>query len=76
MRDGRVQHAALAFGGLAHRPWRATAAEAVLRDAPATPETYARAAAAELAAARPLRDNAFKVDLARRLTVDVLTELT
>ncbi|MGW1467120.1 FAD binding domain-containing protein [Streptomyces sp. NPDC002308] len=76
VRDGRVQHAALAFGGLAHRPWRATAAEAVLLGAPATAETFARAAAAELAAARPLRDNAFKVDLARRLTVDALTELT
>ncbi|MCX5401398.1 xanthine dehydrogenase family protein subunit M [Streptomyces sp. NBC_00102] len=76
VRDGRVRHAALAFGGLAHRPWRATAAEAVLRDAPATAETFARAADAELAAARPLRDNAFKVGLARRLTVDVLTELT
>ncbi|WP_327173932.1 xanthine dehydrogenase family protein subunit M [Streptomyces sp. NBC_01335] len=76
VREGRVQHAALAFGGLAHRPWRATAAETVLRGAPATAETFARAASAELAAARPLRDNAFKVDLARRLTVDALTELT
>lgn len=76
VRDGRVRHAALAFGGLAHRPWRATAAEAVLIGAPATAETFARAASAELAAARPLRDNAFKVDLARRLTVDALTELT
>ncbi|MFD6532509.1 FAD binding domain-containing protein [Streptomyces sp. NPDC060184] len=76
VRDGRVQHAALAFGGLAHRPWRATAAEAVLRGATATTETFARAASAELAAARPLRDNAFKVDLARRLTVAALTELT
>ncbi|MCY0922622.1 xanthine dehydrogenase family protein subunit M, partial [Streptomyces sp. H27-G5] len=25
--DGRVRHVALAFGGLAHRPWRATTAE-------------------------------------------------
>ncbi|WP_299536099.1 xanthine dehydrogenase family protein subunit M [uncultured Streptomyces sp.] len=75
VRDGRVEYAALAFGGLAHRPWRATAAEAVLRGAPATPETFVRAADAELAAARPLRDNGFKVDLARRLAVDALTEL-
>ncbi|WP_335933228.1 FAD binding domain-containing protein [Streptomyces sp. PTD5-9] len=75
VRDGRIEHAALAFGGLAHRPWRAHAAEQVLLGAPATEETFARAADAELAAARPLRDNAFKVGLARSLAVDVLTEL-
>ncbi|MFD3533702.1 FAD binding domain-containing protein [Streptomyces sp. NPDC058664] len=73
--DGVVRHAALAFGGLAHRPWRARAAEEVLRGAPATEETYARAADAELAAAEPLRDNGFKVPLARNLAVHVLTDL-
>ncbi|MER5312162.1 xanthine dehydrogenase family protein subunit M [Streptomyces sp. NPDC002773] len=74
--DGVVRHAALAFGGLAAAPWRARAAEEVLREAPATPQTYARAVDAELAAARPLRDNAFKVPLARNLAIRVLTELT
>ncbi|MFH8757024.1 FAD binding domain-containing protein [Streptomyces atroolivaceus] len=76
VREGRVQQASLAFGGLAHRPWRARAAEDVLRGAPATEETFARAADAELAAARPLRDNGFKVTLARRLAVGALKELT
>ncbi|MCK7625525.1 xanthine dehydrogenase family protein subunit M [Streptomyces sp. RS10V-4] len=75
VRDGTVAHAALAFGGLAHRPWRARAAEDVLRGAPATEDTFARAADAELAAARPLRDNGFKVPLARALAVGVLTDL-
>ncbi|MFJ2880642.1 FAD binding domain-containing protein [Streptomyces sp. NPDC086796] len=75
VRDGRIDHAALAFGGLAHRPWRAHAAEDLLRGAPATAETFARAVDAELAAARPLRDNAFKVGLARNLAVDALAEL-
>ncbi|GHJ94061.1 FAD-binding molybdopterin dehydrogenase [Streptomyces sp. NE5-10] len=73
--DGRVRHAALAFGGLAHRPWRARAAEEVLRGAPADEETFVRAVDAELAAARPLRDNGFKVPLARGLAVRVLTDL-
>ncbi|MFE1346302.1 FAD binding domain-containing protein [Streptomyces sp. NPDC058757] len=76
VRDGRVEEAALAFGGLAHRPWRARVAEEVLRGAPAVEETFARAADAELAAAEPLRDNGFKVPLARRLAVRVLTDLT
>ncbi|MFF8609700.1 FAD binding domain-containing protein [Streptomyces sp. NPDC015346] len=73
--DGVVREASLAFGGLAHRPWRARAAEEVLRGAPATADTFARAADAELAAAEPLRDNAFKVALARNLTVSVLSDL-
>ncbi|MEV1049438.1 xanthine dehydrogenase family protein subunit M [Streptomyces sp. NPDC049916] len=73
--DGRVTYAALAFGGLAHRPWRARRAEAGLLGAPATSAVFERAVASELAGARPLRDNAFKVDLARRLAVDVLGEL-
>ncbi|GAA5611075.1 xanthine dehydrogenase family protein subunit M [Streptomyces platensis] len=75
VRDGTVRHAALAFGGLAHRPWRARAAEEVLHGAPATEDTFARAADAELGAARPLRDNGFKVTLARNLAVGVLAGL-
>ncbi len=47
----------------------------MLRGAPATEDTYARAADAELAAAEPLRDNGFKVPLARNLTISVLAEL-
>ncbi|MCX4869106.1 MULTISPECIES: xanthine dehydrogenase family protein subunit M [unclassified Streptomyces] len=75
VRGGRIEYAALAFGGLAHRPWRARAAEDLLRGAPATGETFERAVDAELATAHPLRENAFKVGLARNLAVDALTEL-
>ncbi|MFE9362991.1 xanthine dehydrogenase family protein subunit M [Streptomyces sp. NPDC006978] len=75
VRDGRVERAALAFGGVAPRPWRARVAEDVLRGAPADEETFARAVSAELASARPLRDNGFKVDLAHRLAVGALAEL-
>ncbi|MFG3531420.1 FAD binding domain-containing protein [Streptomyces sp. NPDC047917] len=75
VRGGRIEYAALAFGGLAHRPWRARAAEDLLRGAPATEDTFERAVDAELAAARPLRENAFKVGLARNLAVDALIEL-
>ncbi|MEU7561867.1 FAD binding domain-containing protein [Streptomyces eurythermus] len=75
IRDGIVRDARLAFGAVASRPWRASAAERVLTGAPAVPETYAAAADAELAAARPLPRNGYKVDLIRNLTVTVLTEL-
>jgi xanthine dehydrogenase YagS FAD-binding subunit len=71
--DGIVR---IAFGGLAHKPWRATKAEEVLREAPAIEDTFRRAADAELADAQPLADNAFKVPLARNTLVGVLRDLT
>jgi xanthine dehydrogenase YagS FAD-binding subunit len=75
VQDGHVVDCRLALGGLAHVPWRAERAEAALRGGPATREAFAAAADAELAAAEPLRDNAFKVPLARNLIVAGLTEL-
>jgi xanthine dehydrogenase YagS FAD-binding subunit len=72
---GTIADCRIAFGALAHVPWRAARAEEALRGAPATPESFARAAGAELAQAEPLRDNAFKVPLARNLLVATLTEL-
>ncbi|MFF7855296.1 FAD binding domain-containing protein [Streptomyces sp. NPDC007904] len=73
--DGVVREARLAFGAVASRPWRARAAERVLAGAPATEECFAAAADAELAAARPLPDNGYKVTLMRNLVVAVLSEL-
>ncbi|MEE1804028.1 MULTISPECIES: xanthine dehydrogenase family protein subunit M [unclassified Streptomyces] len=76
VRDGVVREARLALGAVASRPWRATAAERVLTGAPADAVTFAAAADAELAAARPLPGNAYKVTLMRNLVVAVLSELT
>lgn len=73
--DGIVQEAAIAFGALAHRPWRARRAEEALLGATATEAAFGRAVDFELEAAQPLRDNAHKVRLARNLAVDVLTRL-
>jgi xanthine dehydrogenase YagS FAD-binding subunit len=75
VRGGRVHAARLALGGVAHTPWRAWRAEAVLHGATASEETFRQAAAAELEAARPLRDNAYKVGLAQRLITSVLGDL-
>ncbi|GGU98045.1 oxidoreductase [Streptomyces filipinensis] len=75
VRDGVVHDARLALGAVASRPWRAVAAEHVLTGAPADAATYAAAADAELAAARPLPHNGYKVDLMRNLVVAVLSEL-
>ena len=74
--DDMVRDVRIAFGGVAHVPWRARKAEAVLRGARATEEAFRRAADAELADAQPLRENAFKVPLARNTLVRVLLDLT
>ncbi|GAA1865573.1 FAD binding domain-containing protein [Brevibacterium marinum] len=71
-----IREAAIALGGVAHAPWRAHRAEAVLRGAEATRETFQRAADAELEAAEPLEGNAFKIPMARGAITTVLAELT
>ena len=72
---GTVKDVRLALGGVAHKPWRAAKAEAALRGKPATAENFRAAAQAELADAKPLRDNGFKIELATRTIVATLEEL-
>ncbi len=72
---GVIQDARLALGAVAPMPWRARRAEQVLAGRPATAEWFGRAADAELAAAAPLPDNAFKVTLARNIVVRMLSVL-
>ncbi len=73
--NGTVKDVRLALGGVAHKPWRAFTAEAALRGGPATAAAFRAAAEAELADARPLRDNGFKIELAARTLTAVLAEL-
>lgn len=73
--DGTVRDVRLALGGVAHKPWRAWKAEEALRGRPATAASFREAAEAELAGAAPLRDNGFKVELAKRTVAAVLGEL-
>ena len=73
--DGRLREARIALGGVAHAPWRATKAEAVLRGAEATEEVFRRAAETELIDAQPLRENSFKVPLVRNVLARTLLDL-
>ncbi|MEU6645536.1 xanthine dehydrogenase family protein subunit M [Saccharomonospora sp. NPDC046836] len=73
--DGVVADVRLALGGVAHKPWRAWIAEEALRGARVSTESFQAAADAELAAARPLPGNAFKVPLARNVIVHSLGDL-
>lgn len=73
---GRVREARVAFGGLAHKPWRATAAEQALLGAEPTEEAFRAAADAELREARPLPGNEFKIPMTRNALATLLRELT
>jgi xanthine dehydrogenase YagS FAD-binding subunit len=75
MEGATIKDVRLALGGVAHKPWRAERAEAALRGERATETAFRQAAEAELAAARGLRDNAFKIELAKRVIADTLGKL-
>ena len=63
---GTIRTARLVLGGVAHKPWRLPEAEQALVNRRAGPAAYAEAADILLRGAEPLRDNAFKLELARR----------
>jgi xanthine dehydrogenase YagS FAD-binding subunit len=69
----QIRQARVALGGVAHKPWRARAAEEALAGRPATAESFAAAADAELKAAKPLEHNAFKIPMARHAIVRALS---
>jgi xanthine dehydrogenase YagS FAD-binding subunit len=74
--NGTIRDVRLALGGVAHKPWRASVAEKLLLGNSATSDNFVHAAAAELAPAVPRRDNAFKVELAKRTIVLALEQLS
>ena len=73
MEGGRVAEARIALGGVALKPWRALGAEAVLAGAQPDAASFRRAAEAALADANPSGDNAFKIELARRIVARALS---
>jgi xanthine dehydrogenase YagS FAD-binding subunit len=70
----------IALGGVAHKPWRATRAEEILRGGPLTEDAVRAAMDAELATAQPQPGvdggNGFKIPLATRTAVATLRELS
>jgi xanthine dehydrogenase YagS FAD-binding subunit len=71
--NGKIAEGRLALGGVAMKPWRARGAEAILAGARPDHASFQRAAEAALAEAKPSGDNAFKIELARRIVVRALT---
>jgi xanthine dehydrogenase YagS FAD-binding subunit len=73
---GRVAEVRVVLGGVAPIPWRAVAAEELLRGAEPSAELIGRAAEAALEGARPLAKNGYKVELGRALVRRALTAVT
>ncbi|NUH64931.1 xanthine dehydrogenase family protein subunit M [Sulfitobacter sp. S0837] len=76
LKDGRISHADLAFGGLAPKPWRNAEVEELLIGETPSETLFDKAADILLAEAQGYGANDFKIPLARRTLVSVLNELT
>jgi len=71
--DGRtVRQARIALGGVAHKPWRVAAAEALLVGQPLSDARSRQAAALLVAGAQARDDNRYKIEMAQRAVVRAL----
>jgi xanthine dehydrogenase YagS FAD-binding subunit len=73
IQDGEIQQARMALGGVAHKPWRSPEAEEFLAGKTAETATFQQAAEIALQGAKPLKYNAFKVEMAKRAIRRALT---
>jgi xanthine dehydrogenase YagS FAD-binding subunit len=73
---GKIRRVRIAFGGIGTKPWRSREAEQALEGKTASEAHFRAAADAALKGAKPLRDNGFKVELAKRALVRALTVAT
>ena len=73
---GHIRYIRVAMGGVGTKPWRSHEAEAALMGKPANAASFKAAAEAALAKAKPQKDNAFKVELAKRCLVRSLKTAT
>ncbi len=74
--EGKIASAALAFGGLAHMPWRNPEVEAALVGQAPGAAAFEAAADALLDGAKGFGTNDFKLPLARRVLIATLRDLT
>ena len=70
--QGTITDARLALGGVAAKPWRVREAEKILIGATPNAASFGQVASAALVEATPSGDNAYKIELARRIIVRAL----
>ena len=76
MEHGRIAHAAVAFGGLAPKPWRDIEFEALLEGAEPTEALFDKVGEVLTQGAEPREGNAFKIPMVRSLIKATLNEVT
>ena len=76
MKSDKIASASIAFGGLAHKPWRDKDVEKLLEGKPPSADLFAKAADMLLADAEGHGSNDFKIPLTRRVLISVLKEAT
>jgi len=72
LKDNIIAGVRIAMGGVAHKPWRALKAEQMLAGKQPTEDNFKAAAESEMATAKPLAGNKFKVELGKRAIVRAL----
>lgn len=70
---GKIVEARIVLGGVAAKPWRCHDAERALAGHPLDSHAFSAAAKTALEGAAPSGDNAFKIELAKRLVVRALS---
>jgi xanthine dehydrogenase YagS FAD-binding subunit len=76
LNGGKIKRARVALGGVATKPWRSREAERVLEGHAADEHAFRQAAEAALHGAKPLHDNAFKVELSKLCIARALRNVT
>jgi xanthine dehydrogenase YagS FAD-binding subunit len=74
MNGNKIKEARIALGGVAHKPWRDTEAEATLKGKEAVKEHFQNVAEAILRDAKGFGHNDFKIELAKRAIVRALRQ--
>lgn len=72
--NGVISKAGLAMGGVAHKPWKLTKAEAYLAGRKPEQAVFEAAAALEMKDAKPFKENKYKVEMGTRAIVRALTQ--
>jgi xanthine dehydrogenase YagS FAD-binding subunit len=73
VQNGTIRGARIALGGVGTKPWRSQEAEKALTGSSVNIAAFRKAAEIALTGAKPNKDNAFKIELAKRTLVRALT---
>jgi len=76
IKEGRISKAAMAMGGVAHKPWRLTAVEQLLMGKAPAVELFSEAAELAMQGASTYEHNAYKVKLGKAAIIEALTKAT